>query len=76
MANGQNGGVGVSGRPQAGSGGSSAGPTPAAMPSPRLTPHAPPGPPGGLPPPHQPMWPGYYVRAVSLNLVTSLTLTY
>ncbi|KAH9050988.1 hypothetical protein EDB83DRAFT_1359089 [Lactarius deliciosus] len=40
MANGQNGGVGVSGgRPQAGSGGASTGPAPAAMPSPRLTPH-------------------------------------
>ncbi|KAF8270200.1 hypothetical protein EI94DRAFT_815633 [Lactarius quietus] len=59
MANGQNGGVGVSGRPQAGSGGNSAGPTPAAMPSPRMTPHAPPGPPSGMPPP-QAMWPGYY----------------
>jgi hypothetical protein len=73
MANGQNGGVG--GRSQAGSGGTSAGPTPAPMPSPRLTPHSPPSPPGGLLPP-QPMWPGYYVRAVLLNLVTSLTLTY
>ncbi len=72
MANGQNGGVGVSGgRPQAGSGGPSAGPTPAAMPSPRLTSHAPPGPPSGLPPPPA-MWPGYYVCAVSLNLVTSI----
>ncbi|KAI9441620.1 hypothetical protein H4582DRAFT_1933815 [Lactarius indigo] len=60
MANGQNGGVGVSGgRPQAGSGGTSAGPAPAAMPSPRLTPHAPPGPPSGLPPPPT-MWQGYY----------------
>ncbi|KAN0130789.1 hypothetical protein V8E53_011464 [Lactarius tabidus] len=59
MANGQNGGVGVSGRSQAGSGGTSAGPTPAPMPSPRLTPHSPPSPPGGLLPP-QPMWPGYY----------------
>ena len=75
MANGQNGGVGISGgRPQAGSSGSSAGPTPAAMPSPRLTPHAPPGPPSGLPPP-QAMWQGYYVRPVSLNLVTSISLT-
>ena len=75
MANGQNGGVGVSGgRPQAGSGGPNAGPTPAAMPSPRMTPHAPPGPPSGLPPP-QAMWQGYYVRSVSLNLVTSFSLT-
>ena len=76
MVNGQNGGVGVGGgRPQAGSGGASAGPMPAAMPSPRLTPHQPPGPPGGLPPPPT-MWPGYYVRAVPLNLVTSIVLTY
>ncbi|KAI0302331.1 hypothetical protein B0F90DRAFT_1627403 [Multifurca ochricompacta] len=59
MSNGQNGGVGVSGRPQAGSGGPSAGPTPAALPSPRLTPHPPPGPSSGLPPPPT-MWPGYY----------------
>ncbi|KAI9465254.1 hypothetical protein BJY52DRAFT_1114117 [Lactarius psammicola] len=58
MANGQNGGVGVS-RPQAGSGGASAGPAPAAMPSPRLTSHPPPGPPSGLPPPPT-MWSGYY----------------
>jgi hypothetical protein len=72
MTNGQNGGVGVIDRPEAGSGGASAGPTPA---SPRLTPHAPPGPPNGMPPP-QTMWPGYYVRAVSLSLVISLALTY
>jgi translation initiation factor 4G len=75
MANGQNGGVGISGgRPQAGSGGTGAGPAPAAMPSPRLTPHAPPGPPSGMPPPPA-MWP-YYVRAVPLNPMTSIVLTY
>ncbi|KAH9955045.1 hypothetical protein BC827DRAFT_1239687 [Russula dissimulans] len=51
MSNGQNNSVGVSGRPQAGSGGPSAGPAPTALPSPRLTPHPPPGPPGGMPPP-------------------------
>ncbi|KAI0002226.1 hypothetical protein BJV74DRAFT_42192 [Russula compacta] len=61
MANGQNNSVGVSGRPQAGSGGPSAGPAPAALPSPRMTPHPPPpGPPSGLPPPPAAMWPGYY----------------
>ncbi|KAI0250910.1 hypothetical protein BJV78DRAFT_1282825 [Lactifluus subvellereus] len=58
MANGQSSGVGVSGRPQAGSGGPSAGPAPTALSSPRLTPHPPPGPPSGLPPPA--MWSGYY----------------
>jgi len=76
MANGQNGGVGVSGgRPQAGSGGTSAGRAPAAMPSPRLTPHAPPGPPSGLPPPPT-MLPGYFLRAFPPHLVTSISLTY
>jgi len=64
MTNGQNNSVGVSGRPQAGSGGPSAGPAPTAMSSPRLAPHPhpPPAPPTGLPPaamwhPHP-----YYVR--------------
>jgi translation initiation factor 4G len=61
MANGQANSVGISGRPQAGSGGPSAGPAPTALPSPRLTPHAPPGPPSGLPPPSA-MWSPYYVR--------------
>jgi translation initiation factor 4G len=64
MANGQNNSVGVSGRPQAGSGGPSVGPAPTAMPSPRLAPHPhpPPGaPPTGLPPPTA-MWHPYYVR--------------
>jgi len=76
MENGQNSGAGVSGgRPQVGSGVPSAGPAPAAMPSPRLTPHAPPGPPSGLPPP-QTMWPGYYVCAGPLDLVTYISLTY
>ena len=77
MANGQNNSVGVSGRPQAGSGGPGAGPAPAALPSPRLTPHPPPpGPPSGLPPPPAAMWPGYYVRALSIYLITSAPLTY
>ena len=67
MANGQTNSVGISGRPQAGSGGPSAGPAPTALPSPRLTPHAPPGPPSGLPPPSA-MWPPYYVRVFTLLL--------
>ena len=65
MANGQANSVGISGRPQAGSGGPSAGPAPTALPSPRLTPHAPPGPPSGLPPPSA-MWAPYYVRITPL----------
>jgi hypothetical protein len=64
MPNGQSSGAGVSGRPQAGSGGPSAGPAPAALSSPRLTPHPPPGPPSGLPPPA--MWSSYYVRVLLL----------
>jgi len=64
MANGQANSVGISGRPQAGSGGPSAGPAPTALPSPRLTPHAPPGPPSGLPPPSA-MWSPYYVRVLT-----------
>jgi translation initiation factor 4G len=66
MANGQSSVAGVSGRPQAGSGGPSAGPAPPALSSPRLTPHPPPGPPSGLPPPHT-MWPNYYVRLLLLR---------
>jgi translation initiation factor 4G len=62
MANGQANSVGVSGRPQAGSGGPSTGPAPTALPSPRLTPHPAPGPPSGLPPPPSAMWSPYYVR--------------
>jgi hypothetical protein len=38
MANGQNSGVGVSGRPQAGSGGPNTGPAPTGLSSPRMTP--------------------------------------
>ncbi|KAI0263838.1 hypothetical protein BC834DRAFT_924863 [Gloeopeniophorella convolvens] len=63
MLNGQSGGVGVgvSGRPQAGSGGPSSGPVPAAMPSPRMTPHPhPAAPPSGMPPQPPPMWGAYY----------------
>lgn len=60
MANGQSNSVGVSGRPQAGSGGPGPGPAPTAMPSPRMTPHPPPQP-TGLPPPAA-MWQQYYVR--------------
>lgn len=68
IENGQKDGIDVRGDPvQAGSSSTSAGPTPAAMPSPRLTPHAPPSPSSGLPP-LQTMWPSYYVRAVPLNL--------
>jgi translation initiation factor 4G len=64
MANGQSNSVGVSGRPQAGSGGPNAGPAPTAMPSPRMTPHPPPAPPTGLPPA---MWQPYYVRVTLFN---------
>ena len=66
MTNGQHNSVGVSGRPQAGSGGPSAGPAPTAMPSPRLTPHPhpPPAPPTGLPPPTA-MWHPYYTVRVT-----------
>jgi hypothetical protein len=68
VENGQNDGPGVRGDPvQAGSGGTSAGPTPAAVPSPRLTPHTPASPSSSLPP-LQTVWPSYYVRAVPLNL--------
>jgi translation initiation factor 4G len=65
MANGQANSVGITGRPQAGSGGPSTGPVPTALPSPRLTPHPAPGPPSGLPPPPSTMWPPYYVRLAS-----------
>ncbi|KAF8270194.1 hypothetical protein EI94DRAFT_815537 [Lactarius quietus] len=77
MANGQSGGIDViSDRALAGSSGSSASPTPTVMPSPRLSPHAPPSSPlSGMPPPPT-VWQGYYVRAVSLDLVASNSLTY
>lgn len=65
MPNGQSNNVGVSGRPQAGSGGPNAGPAPTAMPSPRMTPHPPPAPPTGLPP--AAMWQPYYVRVTPFN---------
>ena len=76
MANSQNSGVGVSGQLQAGSGGPSAGPALTGLSSPRITPHPPPGPPSGLLP-SPAMWPGYYVRALSLPFPDDVsTLTY
>jgi hypothetical protein len=73
MTNGQSSGAGVSGRPQAGSGGPSAGPAPTTLSSPRLTPHPPPGPQSGLPPPHA-VWPGYYVRVPLLPCHDDVTI--
>lgn len=68
IENGEEEGISVRGDPvQAGSGRTSAVPTPAAMPSPILTPNVPPSPSGGSPA-LQPMWPGYYVRPAPLNL--------
>jgi hypothetical protein len=73
-ANGQNNSVGVSERPQAGSGGPSAGPAPTAMPSPRMTPHPPSAPPTGLPP-HPASWLSYYVRVILFDDVSTFDMS-